>query len=354
MSHKPLTVLVIAVGGNVSQGILKAIAHSSLHIRVIGADISPPQMGLYTVDRAYIAPWANESTFIPWLIDVCCKESVQAILSGSEAVLATLAAQKVTIEKKTGAICLVSDQSVMQIGDDKLDTCRWLQDHDFNFPQFAAAQDADALQTLVADAGFPLIAKPRTGGGARGLLEVHDQHDLNYVTGKSNYIVQEYLSDDESEYTVGCFCDKDGAIRGTIAMRRNLLAGTTYRAFLGNFPKIQEEAERIAQALKPLGPCNIQLRQTARGPVCFEINPRFSGTTPIRAHYGFNEVEAALRHFVLGEDNINLPSVMSGVALRYWNEIYVDPDAHDALRREGALDASSDYRVSVEDYGKQK
>jgi hypothetical protein len=48
-----LGVLVLGVGGNVSQGILKALALCTLPVRVIGACISPLSLGLYTADRAY-------------------------------------------------------------------------------------------------------------------------------------------------------------------------------------------------------------------------------------------------------------------------------------------------------------
>jgi carbamoyl-phosphate synthase large subunit len=353
VTDKPITVLVIAVGGNVSQGILKALAKSTLDIRVVGADISAPQMGLYTVDRGYVAPWANDSAFIPWLLETCHREGVQVILSGAEAVLAVLASEKGLIEKESGALCLVSDHDVIAIGDDKLRTCRWLQEQGFNFPQFSDAEDGEAVAELAREVGFPLIAKPRIGGGARGLLEVQNEKDLEYVVGKSGYVVQEYLPDDESEYTVGCFCDRDGVVRGSIGMRRNLLSGTTYRAFLGDFPEVREEAERITRALKPLGPCNVQLRLTDRGPVCFEINARFSGTTPIRAHYGFNEVDAALRHFLLGDDSISFPKVTSGVALRYWNELYVEPDAQEVLERDGLLPDPGAFEVGIEEYGKR-
>jgi carbamoyl-phosphate synthase large subunit len=85
--------------------------------------------------------------------------------------------------------------------------------------------------------------------------------------------------------------------------------------------------------------------------VCFEINNRFTGTTPVRARLGFNEVEAALRHFVLGEPDVNLPLVTEGVMLRYWNELYPDAGAVDTLQRQQRLDAPAEFPLVVEDYG---
>ena len=349
-----LTVLVLGVGGNVSQGILKALALSSLPCRVVGACISPLALGLYTVDRAYISPRADDPAFLDWLIVTCRAEGVQAILSGVEPVLTVLAQRAEEIREQTGAICIVSDLSRILIGDDKLATCQWLERHGFNFPRYAASENEHALTNLVADCGYPLVAKPRAGKGAHGLIEVRNPSDLAYASGLHGYVIQEYLGDSHSEYTAGCFCDRDGQVRGTIVMRRELLAGTTYRAEVGEFPEVRAEATRIAAALRPLGPCNVQLRISAGRPVCFEINVRFSGTTPIRARLGFNEVEAALRHYVLGEPATDLPLVTEGIVLRYWNEMYVDQKAYAALRQSGHLDAPRQSDLLVEDYGMRR
>ena len=164
-------------------------------------------------------------------------------------------------------------------------------------------------------------------------------------------MLEEYLSGDDQEYTVGCFCDRDGVVRGSIAMWRELLAGTTYRAVAGPYPEIRRAACEIVEALHTIGPCNVQMRITGRGPVCIEINPRFSGTTPIRAAMGFNEVEASLRHFLLDETPIILPEVTSGVALRYWNEIYVPTETCRKLREDGCLNRNPENPPRLEAYG---
>ena len=349
---KALTVLVLAVGGNVSQGILKALAKTSIPCRILGADISPPQMGLYTVDKAFISPWAHEEeAFKTWLWRCCREEKVDVVLSGAEPVLMRLADCKEALESECGTQIIVSSPEVMAIGDDKLYTCRWLKEKGLATPDSASSESEAEVHALLARWGYPLIAKPRIGGGARGLILVEDEHDLAYVLRKKGYVVQELLGEDSGEYTVGCFCDSAGNLNGSITMRRDLLAGTTYRAEIGDYSEVREMAEKIVTALSPMGPCNVQLRMTQRGPVCFEINPRFSGTTPIRAHYGFNEVEASLRHFVLGEPPMALPKVTQGVALRYWNELYVDPTAVSAVEATGSLMEPKDYPHSIEMYG---
>lgn len=349
--HSPIQVLVLAVGGNVSQGILKALASCSLPTRVIGTDISELQMGLYTVDRGYIAPHATSPGFIDWLISLCIKEHVDVILTGCEPVLRSLVYARRRVEDATGALCLVCPPEVWALCDDKYLTCRWLEESGFPFPGYAAAEDSIAVECLVQTCGFPLIAKPRIGGGASGVFTVRDGDDLAYVVRKPGYMLEEYLGTDDQEYTVGCFCDRDGVVRGSIALWRELLSGTTYRAQAGAFPEITQAATDIAGALHTIGPCNIQMRMTTRGPVCFEINPRFSGTTPMRAAMGFNEVEASLRHFLIGESSVSLPKVTSGVALRYWNELYVSPEECQKLLQDGYRDHDPDTPARPETYG---
>jgi carbamoyl-phosphate synthase large subunit len=127
-----------------------------------------------------------------------------------------------------------------------------------------------------------------------------------------------------------------------------LLYGTTNRAELGEFPDVRAEAARIVRELRPMGPTNVQLRIANGKPTCFELNIRFSGTTSIRARFGWNDVELALRHFVLNEPSYKLPELTDGIALRYWDEMCIDPRAAARLTAEGNLDNPRDYKLAEE------
>jgi carbamoyl-phosphate synthase large subunit len=349
-----LTVLVLGVGGNVSQGILKVLAISKLSCRVIGACVNSLSSGLYTVDKAYISPPASDPQFIDWLIRLCRVEQVHAILSGVEPVLAVLADQAEKIRAGTDAICIVSSAKCLAVGDDKLHTSQWLKDNGFAFAKTADAADPEGIDELVRACGYPLIAKPRHGKSAQGVFQVRSAEELQSARARNAYLIQEYLGAPHQEYTVGCFSDSDSRVRGALVMRRDLLEGTTHRAEVGCFPEIRKEAIRIAEALKPMGPCNIQMRLHHGRAVCFEINVRFSGTTPIRARMGFNDVEAALRHYALGEPAADLPVITKGIALRYWNEVYVSEVARNRLDEFGELDHPKTYKPFIEDYGMEK
>lgn len=342
------TVLVLGVGGNVSQGILKALNLSRPRPRIVAACVDPYAMGLYVADIALISPYADDAGFHPWLVQACNDHSVDGVMSGVEPVLTVLSEHAGEIERATGARCVVSPPATLAVGQDKLETVRWLQRRGLPHPESAAADDPAAVERLLASAGYPLIAKPRLGKGSMGVLEIATPGDLEPLLGRPGYVLQQALQGEE--FTAATFSDREGRLRGSVAMRRTLEHGTTAHAEVGHFPTVRSGAEEIAAALRPIGPANVQLRLHEGRPVPFEINVRFSGTAPIRARLGFNDVEAALRHIVLGEPARDLPDATPGHAVRYWNESYVEADAVRSLLAAGEIDPRASPTV-IEDLG---
>ncbi|GAB5559123.1 MAG: ATP-grasp domain-containing protein [Synoicihabitans sp.] len=351
VSNRKLNILVLGVGGNVSQGILKALAFSKLDYRVIGACTVPHAFGLFSTDAAYISPAANAPEFLDWLFKICRTEKVDVIASGVEPVLHVLASNRAKIESLTGAKCLTNTLAAMEIGADKTRTCEWLKAHGFTYPQFANAANESALQELERNCSFPLIAKPRIGKGSQDIFVLNSSAELDRIRGDDNFVVQEYLGDDQSEYTASCLTDRDDQVRGVIVFHRFLTGGTTSCAVAGEFPEMRDLARRIAEKLKPKGPCNVQMRMHKGHPVCFELNVRFSGTTPIRARLGFNDVEAAISHYALEQPAMDLPLITEGQAVRYWNEAYVSPKAAQTIIREGKLHDTKSHPFEIENYG---
>jgi carbamoyl-phosphate synthase large subunit len=177
------------------------------------------------------------------------------------------------------------------------------------------------------------VLKPRNGSASRDLHIIQDEEELRFFFPRTPQpILQEYLNNNGAaeEFTCSVFVDRDGAPVGTFMARRELSGGATWRAEVGVWPEIHELLQAIGSGLRPLGVMNVQLRLTPRGPVPFEINIRCSGTSAIRAYYGFNEPEMLLRHYVLGE-TLKTPEVKTGYVMRYWNEVFLDGVSSDDL-----------------------
>jgi carbamoyl-phosphate synthase large subunit len=82
------------------------------------------------------------------------------------------------------------------------------------------------------------------------------------------------------------------------------------------------------------GPLNVQCFITDGEPIIFEINPRFSGTTPIRSAVGFREVDAVLRNYLFGEE-VQLKNKRDIIAIRYLDELYAKSSTLTELEQTG-------------------
>lgn len=71
-------------GGGGGEQILKALRLSLLNYYIVGGDITPYSKGLYMVDKAYILPPALSSDYLDVLLNICTKENIQALFTGSE------------------------------------------------------------------------------------------------------------------------------------------------------------------------------------------------------------------------------------------------------------------------------
>ena len=243
------------------------------------------------------------------------------MFSGVEEIIDAISPVREGLLHDTGAIFRASAPDKLEIGRDKFLTCRWLEDNAFPAPACRLAHEAGSLPE---ECGHPLIAKPRFGKGSNGVFLIENQEDLRRAADAGGYVVQEYIGDAEHEYTVGCYRGLDGFIPPPIIMRRTLKNGTSWKVEVVEDSAIQSLSRQICDAFQPDGPLNIQLRVNKRGvPVPFELNVRFSGTTPMRAQFGFCDVKAMLLESVLRRNIEGSFSVRRGKAFRYVNELYV-------------------------------
>lgn len=318
------TILVTGVGGPLGQAVVKAAQKSKWRCRIVGTDRTPLSVGFAWADEAHILPdCQKKDEYLQEITRLCNAHSVDLILPASESEIRVLAENAERLAATTNAKPIVASPPILDVCFDKLETCRFLESHNLNRPQYAAIRDQQALQDLINTLGFPLLAKPCRGSGSQGIFRVRSEEDLAYIqTLERDYVIQELLMPDSEEYTVGVFTDCLGNQNHGICMRRDLAAGNTYRAWVTEHPAVLDQATRIVRSLGIVGPCNVQIRVTSRGAIPFEINPRFSGTTGMRAHFGYNEVEMTIRSYLL-EEPLEPPQITYGTALRYWEETYL-------------------------------
>lgn len=323
--------LVTGGGAVLGQGIIKSLRQSTLDCRIVVADPNPLSAGLYWSDKACRVPMADAVDYGDRMLEIMDRERPDIVFVGTDVELSYFAANRAAIEAQFDTQVVVSDPQVVGIADDKFETARFFEQAGFLPPRSARAEDHAAVGVLIEAVGFPLVVKPRVGARSIGVSVVHDHDDLRRALhGREGLVVQECVGDDGSEFTAGVLVF-DGKAEASIVMRRDLRDGNTYRAYTGAYPELNELVRRFGEALCPHGPVNFQFRIDRNGqPRVFEINARFSGTTPMRAMAGFNEVEMCARKLLYGEAAWQ-PMPREGVILRFLEEMFVEPACIEAV-----------------------
>lgn len=322
----PVMVTGVGGGGHGEQ-IVKALKLATTDYEIIGGDMSSVSKGLAVVDHPYLLLPASHADYLPAVLAVCKKHGVVALFHGSEPELKVMSKERVKIEAQ-GIFLPINPSSVIDLCMDKAKTMKWLTDAGFCVPRTAVITSLSDLDRVDFS---PVVLKPSVGGGGSANIMIAQTEEEVQYFGKyllsiyPEFIIQEYMGTPEDEYTVGVLLSMDGELLNSIAVKRFILSSLSNRlkvpnrtkksqlgpvlavssgvsqGEIGPFPEVTKQCEEIALALGCRGAVNIQCRFVNGKVHVFEINPRFSGTTSLRAMVGYNEPDTLIRRHVFGE-----------------------------------------------------
>jgi carbamoylphosphate synthase large subunit len=362
-----MRVAVTGVGGGVGQAVIQALRGSSLEVWLLGLDASPWSAGLYQCDGAAVVPPARDrEAYAESLEALVGEHRIEALIPGTDPELLPLAMVRDRLAR-AGCRVIVSAPAAVRAARDKLASYQFLSSRGLPFartmpaPEFAAHCSPDS---------FPAFLKPRGGSASVGARLLFSAADLPAALTEAE-VVQEYLLPcawgieelrpeeamkqgrlrQEDEVSVQACVGPAGDLVSIFAGITEYRDGVVMRVAPTRDQDILATAERTFRALGDLGlagPCNAQGRVTTRGPVFYEINPRFTGGSGARAALGFNECEAALRLFLLEEDGASVAARLryseEAVCFRYMTDEVAPRAAIEHLDREAPIRPQSSSR----------
>jgi carbamoyl-phosphate synthase large subunit len=336
-------ILVTATGGrSVGSGVLHALTRTSREVKerwnVIAADADSFAWGLYIVEKGILLPTATDPQYLYLLNKTIDDLKIDAVIPGSEAEVNFLSKN---IDKVIVPV-LCNHYELMPFMMDKFKTVDKLKE--LNLP-YIETFPINQWKAAVKKYDFPFIVKPTVGtGGSKGLHFVFSEEELEIIlpvlSEASKYCIQPYIGTGDDEYTVGILSDKEGSIIDSVVMRRKLMGlsllqskkhkevayavSTGYsQGFFIKDQRIQSFCETLAINLGSKGPLNIQLRVSGDDIFVFEIHPRFSGTSTMRADIGFNEPDILLRNILYNEKFGRLNYQYNVAAIRAFEHVIV-------------------------------
>lgn len=346
-------VLVTGSGSIVGQGIIKSLKlannkkDSNLKYEIVAADMSALSAGIYRSDFGTLIPPASSCDYIEFVERICKELGITAIFAGSDEELLPLVRAKDQLERKTGTLILTNPSQVISICMDKWRTFEFLKSNNLPFTESALPE---SKEQFVRDFGFPIFVKPRQGHGSLHCYTANSKEELDSAILAIERvgwrpILQEYLDGQNGEFTSGITVNKTGKkIMSSIAMKRTIKSGQTYKAFVDDFKEVRKSAEKVALKLGSTNAVNVQAKLINDEVKIFEINPRFSATLPIRAVAGVNEPDIIFRNNVLGEE-VEIDSYQKLVCMRYWNEVYVPYSTYEMTQKVGKVEKVNSFTV---------
>lgn len=329
-------IMIAGIGGaSLGTEIFKALRLAGGY-KIYGCDISPTAYGLY--EPGFTATYrVDRDDYVASVIDICSSAHVGWLLPGGEQPMILLGQASEQLAE-AGIRLIGNSKGVVALCSDKKTTFEHLETAGIKIPRTIAVNHPSDIESI----GLPCIVKPSTGSGgsASVFFAITADEAMIYAQfirrNESQPIAQEYVDVQEGEFTIGVLSLPDKSIVSSIALRRSLDAklSVAYRGrggvissgysqgYVGDYPELCRQAERIAEAVGSRGPINIQGRVRDGIFLPFEINPRFSASTYLRALAGFNEVDIFIRYMQTGLKPAPV-SIRPGWYLRSLTEQYV-------------------------------
>ena len=308
-----------SIGGLLAQNVASCIRDEFPDAQIIGSDTHKEHAGSNFADTVLIVERVESEKFLSSLSDNLREHKPQYYfpLNESELRLLSSLSSKNLVGLFEETEIVWSGKRVLDTFLDKESTMNFLDTIQLKRPKSYLSNDFGSYK-------YPLIVKPRNSSGSKSLFLCNNLEELkSSLVFVKNPIIQEFISDQDGEYTVGVFAKRGNGVR-TISFRRRLSpgGGTSWCETYYD-PNLVGISESIAKAIDLDGSINVQLRKFEGKYYIFEINPRFSSTVHIRSKLGFNDVLWSL------EDSYDYksfdPSVLGAASFAvYQSEVKID------------------------------
>ena len=316
---QPLRLLVTGAGGPAAIAAMKSL-RADHSVELLAADMDPWAAGLYLVPAAArtLIPAGAAPGFTEALLARCIALGVDVVLPTVDAELRPLAHARDEFTA-AGIDLLLAPAAALEVILDKL----LLAQH---CTGIVRVPHTELFGPAVDPASwtYPVIVKPRTGSGSRGILEVGSATELAAMERSSALIVQDFLPGEE--YSVDVLAGRGGQVIASVPrIRARVDSGVSVGGRTVHDPEIEEFGRAVARATGLTYVANVQCRRDRAGcPALLEVNPRVPGTLGLTIASGVDMPRLAL-DALLGRPVPARVDFRELAVVRFLDERFVDP-----------------------------
>lgn len=276
------------------------------------ANSSPVTPAFKEADYSLVSPLIYDKEYIPFLLKYCKENNIEAIISLFDIDLPILSKNK-TLFQRNGIRVIISDETVIEVCNDKLRTFQFLNEHGIKSPMTYTSIETAKVEIKKSNLQYPVIIKPRWGMGSIGVFEAENEEELNVLYNKTlkgihqsylkyesdknledNIIIQEKLKG--QEYGLDIINDLEGNYQTTIVKKKYAMrSGETDAAITVENEILKLLGQKISETLNHIGNLDVDVFLVDETPYILEMNARFGGGYPFSHVAGINLPKAIVK-----------------------------------------------------------
>jgi carbamoyl-phosphate synthase large subunit len=320
-------VLITGAGGPAAIAAMRSLGADPA-VELLAADMDPWAAGLYLVPPASrtLIPAGAAAGFAGALLARCLELAVDVVVPTVDAELRPLAAARAAFAAH-GIDLLLAPAAALDVILDKLalaEHCAGV----VRVPRTEPLGDG----TDPASWTYPVIVKPRTGSGSRGIVSVGSAAELTALDHAPGLLVQELLPG--AEFSIDVLAGADGHVIASVPrLRARVDSGVAVGSRTVHDQALESFGRAVAEATGLTYVANVQCKADAAGrPALLEVNPRIPGTLALTIASGVDMPRLALAA-LRGEPVPARLGFRERAMIRYLDERVLDPAEIEHLER---------------------
>lgn len=247
-------------------------------VKIVAADASKYAPALYFSDEQYVVPGIDSPNYISALLEICEKESIDAITTCIDPEIPILARYRAYFED-LGVTVLCPAETTAALCLDKYEFSKKLSELGLPcVPTYGSLKEV--LSEI--DAGrcsFPVFVKPRRGSGSVGARKVENADALALAfAADSTLIAQPYLGD-ALDLDADVYVDTVSrqAVSAFSKKKLSTTIGGANKTVSFKDQALLELIKRLSSSMEFYGPMDVDFFKVGDEYLISEVNPRFGG-----------------------------------------------------------------------------